>query len=183
LRAKYKICGFFRHLNVWVLIALLWLGVVFVRYRGELPPLRQFPWWDAITPPRLLWSRPAAAPNGKPWPTTSSYISGYPRLNVSGHVSVVADNSGSLDDVLVKLYDRDRKPMSAVRVVYVQARDKFTMERVKPGHYDVRYLDLTSGVIKKSQPIRVKEDLGWTVGLYGVVDGTQYHQVVGKQEF
>jgi len=144
LRIRYQIVRFFRHVNVWVLISLLWLGLVLVRYRGELPPLRQFPWWDAISPPRLLWSRPAAAPNGRPWPAVSGYIPGYPRLNVSGHVDVTADNSGSLNDVLVKLYDRDRKPMVPVRVAFVRAKEKFTMAQVKPGHYDVRYLDLTT---------------------------------------
>jgi len=174
---------FLRHINVGVLISLLWLGIVLVRYRGELPPLRQFPWWDAITPPHLLWSRPATAPNGKPWPATSGYIPGYSRLNVSGHVDVVVDNSGSLNDVVVKLYDRDRTPMAPVRVAYLRAKEKFTMAQVKPGHYDVRYLDLTTGVIKKSQPLTVKENLGWVVGLYGVVDGTQQHQEIAKRDF
>jgi hypothetical protein len=154
-----------------------------MRYRGEVPPLRQFPWWDAISPSRFLWSRPATSPNGKPWPAVSGYITGYPRLNVSGHVAVVTDNSGSLDDVLVKLYDRDRKPMAPVRVAFVRAKDKFTMEQVKPGHYDVRYLNLTTGVIKQSQPLTVKENLGWVIGLYGVLDGTQDHREIAKREF
>jgi hypothetical protein len=73
--------------------------------------------------------------------------------------------------------------MAPVRVAYVRAKEKFTMAQVKPGHYDVRYLDLTTGVIKKSQPLTVKEDLGWTVGLYGVVDGTQQHQEIAKRDF
>jgi hypothetical protein len=185
LRAKDQVRRFLRHTNFWLLLATLWMAVVLVRFgtRGELPPLKQFPWWEAVTPPGLFWSRPTAAPNGSPWPAASAYVAGYPRLNVSGRVSLVIDNSGSLDDVFVKVFDRERIPMAAVRVAFVRAEDKFSMGQVTPGHYDVRYLDLTTGIIKKSQPLTVTGERGWIVGLYGVVNGTQQHQVIGSRDF
>ena len=151
--------------------------------RGELPPLRQFPWWDAITPPNLFWKRPAIAPNGKPWPRGSEYIEGYAKTNVAGGASVVIDNSGSLDDVFVKLYYRDHNPMVPARVALVRAKAKFTFKQVQPGHYDVRYLDLTTGVIKQSMPIEVTEQRGWVVGLYGVREGTQHHREIRERDF
>ena len=63
---------------------------------------------------------------------------GYPRLNVSGRVSLLIDNSGALDDVFVKVFDHDRKPIVAVRVAFVRAKDKFSMNQVMPGDYEVR---------------------------------------------
>ena len=93
---------------------------------------------DAITPSSLSWSRPATAPNGSPWPVVSGYVHGYPRLNVSGRVSLLIDNSGALDDVFVKVFDHDRKPIVAVRVAFVRAKDKFSMNQVMPGDYEVR---------------------------------------------
>ena len=43
-------------------------------------------------PRNPLFSRPAAAPNGTAWPESSDYLAGYPRSNVFGLASVVADN-------------------------------------------------------------------------------------------
>jgi hypothetical protein len=138
-----------------------------------------------------FFKRPAMAPNGSPWPAQSGYVEGYPRLNVLGMAQVTADNSGTLNDVFIKLIDRDRKPMTAVRVFFVRGKDKLVLDRVKPGHYDLRYLNLDTGQIFRSAPFVVtlqktasgEQYRGWTIGLYGRVDGTSHRDEISEHDF
>jgi hypothetical protein len=146
---------------------------------------------ESVLPGKPFYDRPASAPNGSPWPTTSSYIAGYPRLNVLGMADVIADNSGGVNDLFVKLIDRDQTPMKAVRVFFVQSKGQLKLERVKPGHYDLRYMNLDTGQIRRSDVFEVtytkmdKRDgyMRWTIGLYGVIDGTTYHEEITQSEF
>jgi hypothetical protein len=104
---------------------------------------------------------------------------------------VVADNSGSPNDLFVKLIDRDQKPLKAVRVGFLRARDKLNFERVKPGHYDIRYMNLDTGAIKQSPAVEVigtdadggLQYTGWTVPLYETIDGKIYHREITEHEF
>ena len=81
--------------------------------------------------------------------------------------------------------------MTAVRVGYVSAKGELTMRRVKPGHYDLRYMNLSNGRIRKSDPIEVtlkntengQEYMGWTIGMYGVIEGTAHHEDISAKEF
>jgi hypothetical protein len=140
---------------------------------------------------RPLWERPATAPNGSPWPGMSGYVAGYPRLNVGGLAEVVVDNSGGADDLFVKLIDRDQKPMTAVRVVFLKAGDKVKLDRVQPAHYDVRYRALDTGVIRRSPTIAVslrvtangQQYMGWTVPVYETVLGRIHHEEISEREF
>jgi hypothetical protein len=138
-----------------------------------------------------FWRRPAKAPNDKPWPARSGYLEGYPRLSVGGAASVVADNLGGTNDLMVKLIDRDRTPMSAVRIGFVKAKGEWEIEQVKPGHYDMRYLNLGNGRIRKSGPFEVtlktsekgKEYMGWRIGLFDRLDGNAHHEDIGSGDF
>ena len=142
-------------------------------------------------PVNPLWNRPALAPNGSQWPQHSEYIAGYQRLNVFGPANVVADNSGGSSDLFAKLIDRDRHPMMAVRVFLVSAHSRFTLRSVKPGHYDIRYEDLDSGLIRESpafavtirQTERGEVFMGWTVPLYEDIRGETYHKMITEKEF
>src|SRR5262249_58937554 len=126
-----------------------------------------------------------------PWPTGNNYIAGYPRLNVAGPANVTADNSQGARDLFAKLVDLDQTPPKAVRVFRVTPHTKFAMQSVKPGHYDLRYMDLDTGVIQKSSSFEVtlkktskgEEYMGWTIGLYGVVNGTSPEQTISQREF
>jgi len=98
-------------------IAALVGGVVYcIRYPSVLNRILNQP----IFHRKLIWSRPAVAPNGSPWPTRSNYVAGYPHLNVSGIAKVTADNSGGPSDLFVKLVDRDQKQQRVVRVFFVK---------------------------------------------------------------
>ena len=118
-------------------------------------------------------------------------MAGYPHLNVSGIAKVTADNSGGPSDLFVKLVDRDRKQRRVVRVFFVKANDEFTLRDVKPGHYDIRYLNLDNGRIRESQVFEVtlqktakgEEYMGWTVGLYDMINGTSHHKDITERDF
>lgn len=146
---------------------------------------------DDSRQPAPLWKKPTNAPNGKPWPTESGYIEGYPRLNVGGGASIIADNTGGTADLMLKLIDRERTPMTAVRIVFVKAKSQFQMNRVKSGQYDVRYLNLDSGRIRKSQTFEVtlkttekgQEYMGWRVGLFDTLSGNSHHEDIGASDF
>jgi hypothetical protein len=147
--------------------------------------------YEIVLPRNPLWIRPAKAPNGVPWPVTSDYVAGYPRLNVFGEADVVADNSGSSNDLFVKLVDLDQDPATAVRVGFVGAKDQLSFRRVKPGYYDVRYRNLDTGAILKSPIFEVtvrntdqgQQYQGWTIPLYSTINGTIYHTEITKLEF
>jgi hypothetical protein len=65
------------------------------------------------------------------------------------------------------------------------------LESVKPGHYDLRYMDLDTGVIQRSVSFEVtrkktprgEEYMGWTIGLYGVINGTSPEETITEREF
>jgi hypothetical protein len=102
---------------------------------------------------------------------------------------VTADNSRGPSDLFLKLVDRDQK--RAVRVFFVKTNDEFTLRDVKPGHYDIRYLNLDNGRIRESQVFEVtlrkspkgEEYMGWTVGLYDVINGTSHHKDITERDF
>ena len=73
----------------------------------------------------------------------------------------------------------------------VKPHSKFALQSVKPGHYDLRYRDLDTGVIQKSVPLEVtqkkttkgEEYMGWSIGLYGVINGTSREETITEREF
>jgi len=59
------------------------------------------------------YSRPALAPNGRPWPSSSGYVF---EQSEEGNSVVTVDNVQNSSDMLVKLFDRRFKRPAAVRV-------------------------------------------------------------------
>ena len=196
VRAVYGVRRFARSAGKYLLLAVIvgWVGYYWYSNRGSLPSISdiitpQFP--EEVVPGNPLWDRPPTAPNRSPWPTKSNYVAGYPRLNVSGIADVVADNSGGANDLFVKLIDRDQSPMKAVRVFFLRAKGQLTLARVKPGLYNLRYMNLDTGLIRRCPPFEVtlkktpkgEEYEGWTVPVYDVIDGTEYHDVITQRDF
>jgi hypothetical protein len=146
---------------------------------------------EILLPINPLWSRPKFAPNGSEWPKESNYIAGYPRLNVFGEATIVADNSGGKNDLFGKLIDLDQKTVTAVRVFYLKAKSTMELQSIKPGHYDIRYMNLDTGRIRQTNQVEVTlkstsagdEYMGWTIGLYEVVYGNNYHRDISEREF
>ena len=94
--------------------------------------------------------------NGHPFPTQSGYLKGYPALFVGGYSSITVDNSQNNSDVFVKLFSLDTTPPKAASVFFIRAREKFTVEDIQPGNYDVRYRDLSSGELLRTESFNLK---------------------------
>ena len=78
-----------------------------------------------------------------------------------------------------------------VRQVFVRGGEQFTMNKVQPGSYEIRYLKLDTGELLRTQRFDVtvkktadgEEYLGWTVGLYGTPGGAEHHEPISEPEF
>ena len=101
--------------------------------------------------------RPVAAPNGSPWPNRAAYIKGYPVDHDDGYSKVTVDNSRNDSDVFVKLVSLEGSSAYPVRQFFVPARSRFTLDDVSAGRYDIRYRDLESGGLSRSEAIDVEE--------------------------
>lgn len=85
-------------------------------------------------------ARLALAPNGGNWPVQSSYIEGYKVGNLGGSTQLTIDNSHNPVDAFVKLFDIEEN--QNVRFLLVKARQKFTLEQLKAGNYELRHQPL-----------------------------------------
>lgn len=101
--------------------------------------------------------RPKVADNGAPFPQQSGYIKNYPVRFADGYSSVTVDNSKNNSDVFVKLFALDSKPEQPVRVFFIRARESFTAKNVRAGRYDVRYRDLDSGGLVRTEKFDLRE--------------------------
>ncbi|BAU10770.1 heat shock protein 40 [Leptolyngbya sp. NIES-3755] len=116
--------------------------------------------------------RPKLADNGRPFPTASGYIDGYPLDSADGYSKVTIDNGQNDSDVFVKLFSLGAlgtdKPQP-VRVFLIRAREQFTIENLSPGGYDIRYRNLDTGRLQRSEPFQLEE--------FKTATGVQFSQV------
>jgi len=80
------------------------------------------------------------APNGEPWPTRSGYVPGFLVANKGHDTQLTLDNSVNGFPVFIKVYDLERR--SNVRYVFVQAHDKYVVEDLVTGRYEIRYQNI-----------------------------------------
>lgn len=131
------------------------------------------------------------APNGEPFPSSASYVSGYPKLNSDGESVLTIDNSQNTEAIFGKLYYLDHSRPLAVRHFYIQGGGGFNIRDISPGNYDVRYKDLESGFISKSEPIQFEEYKEYdgirfsniSMTLYKVTDGNMQTYSIPESEF
>lgn len=88
-------------------------------------------------------ARPTLAPSGEPWPLRSGYVAGYVLGNTGGDSEIVVDNSGNPSDAFVKLLDVEKS--QTVRHLLVLAHEKFKVEQLSAGNYEVRSQNLGMG--------------------------------------
>jgi len=80
------------------------------------------------------------APNGEPWPTRSGYVPGFLVANKGQDMQLTLDNGGNAFPVFIKVYDLERR--SNVRYVFVQAHEKYVVEDLVTGRYEIRYQNI-----------------------------------------
>jgi len=115
------------------------------------------------------YARPAAAPNGEPWPSSSDYIGGYHQRNTNGLSQVVLDNSKNSTDAFVKIVSVSDSEPRVVRSIFLQASDRFTVNNLRAGNYEIRYQNLDSGVLMRSEVFALEES--------AISSGTRYSTV------
>jgi len=137
------------------------------------------------------YTRPSCAPNGKPWPIKADYVFGYEKLKTKGLSSVTIDNTGNDSDVFVKLVALDEDKAYPVRQFYIPAYEKFTLNKISIGNYDIRYRDLSTGLLSRSESFYLEETTindriqysNFTMTLFKVQDGNMHTYNLSETEF
>jgi hypothetical protein len=146
---------------------------------------------QAVASGKPAWIRPATAPNGLPWPTLPSYVRGFPRANSGGLSTVTIDNGRNDSDVFVKLVSLDGPFARPAGVLFIPAHGHFTVENLIAGSYDVRYENLDTGLLSRSEPFTLQEIKTYdgtqystiTLTLYKVRNGNMQTYPLAKDEF
>jgi hypothetical protein len=137
------------------------------------------------------WIRPSVTPVGTRWPSSAGYVEGY-RIQVQGGLSsVTIDNSRNASDVFLKLVWLSSTEAIPARMCYIPAHSRFIFSSVMAGRYDVRYRDLTTGRLSKTEEFYLEErdtydgitysDISLT--LYKVSDGNMTTESIDESEF
>lgn len=174
------------------IIALIWGAILNDNSSAPAPGPKPYVANQKPVPARApVYVRPTTAPNGQAWPTAAGYVSGYLRLNNDGLSAVTVDNSQNDSDVFVKLVSLDRSQAYPVRTFFIPARGSYTLKEVTAGNYDVRYRDLTTGRLLRSEAFELEEIPTYngtqfselTMTLYKVRDGNMRTYSLSEAEF
>ncbi|MBI3144840.1 MAG: J domain-containing protein [Pseudogulbenkiania sp.] len=141
--------------------------------------------------PGLGYQRAATTPYGYGWPTGADYLAGAPQVNNDGLSTVTVDNSQTSSDFHVKMVFLDAPQAYPAREFYIPAHATFTMEQVRAGHYDLRYRNLETGVLTRSDPISVQQQITASgnsfqhvrVTLYSMVNGNMQTHQLNEKDF
>ena len=131
------------------------------------------------------------APNGKPFPNRPKHLDGYPKLNTDGLSTITVDNTQNDSDIFGKLYYLDIGEPKAVRYFFIPAHGGLILRDVTKGYYDIRYKDLDTEQIAKSEPFEVHEIESYdgtqfstiTMTLYKVANGNMQTTNISESEF
>jgi hypothetical protein len=146
----------------------------------------------ALAPkPKPSYVRPTTAENGQPFPATSGYIKKYQQKANDGYSSLTIKNDQNDSDVYVKVFDLNKSKAKPVRFFFVRAHESFTAEKITPGKYDVRYKDLDSGSLNKSEEFPLTETKDGegvnystiTMTLYKVANGNMKTEAIDEESF
>ena len=137
------------------------------------------------------YTRPSLAPNGQTWPTVASYVKGFKKLHADGLSKVTIDNSQNNSDVFVKLVAINGRESYPVRVFFIPAFSQFTINSIRAGLYDIRYRDLDSGSLSKSESFTLQEIetydgveySNFTMTLYKIQNGNMQTYGLSEAEF
>ncbi|MCC8392248.1 J domain-containing protein [Paraburkholderia sp. MMS20-SJTR3] len=144
----------------------------------------------AAATPAVPPARPIA-PNGTAWPTEAGYIEGEAIRQNSGHWQVTVDNARNDFGVFAKLTWVDSIAHVPVRQFYIPAGASFTLSDITPGNYDIRYQDVMTGSLFKSETFNLPEQgaaseaeaAGPRITLYPAADGTARPVPIAEADF
>lgn len=138
---------------------------------ASAPPVA--PAW--VPPPTVTASPPVTrpappdyskAPNGAPWPSQADYLSGSLQLSKGGLSTVWIDNTRNDAPVHGKLLRVEDGRGRTVREFFIPAHSSILLEEMKQGTYELRYRDLHSGALSRTDDFELSE--------FDTGSGTQY---------
>ncbi|MGA1474713.1 MAG: hypothetical protein ACO4AI_06025, partial [Prochlorothrix sp.] len=143
------------------------------------------------TPSPTSCVRQTVADNGNLLPTTSRYVDGYPTRFNNGYSKIMVDNSRNNTDMLVKLYRLDSEFSDPARIIFLESGAQFVFADLEPGKYDLRYKDLSSCQIVRTEELTVNEfetmtsirASSITVTLYKVMGGNMETYIIDENDF
>lgn len=164
---------------------------VFSHYRAADLPEQKPEKHIAISEPLRKYVKPPLAPNGRPWPLNSGYLQDYPEESSPGLSTITVDNAQSSADVLVKLFSLDTDTPVAVRVFFIRAGSRFAVRNIPAGTYDIRYQNLNTGYLSKSESFTLTEQneaesvraSSIEITLYSVPRGSMKTYLINKEDF
>lgn len=192
---KSAISHIFRHWAVYgIVVVVIWSNLTASTYS---PPPGPKPYIANPTPdieptPALpAYEKPLYAPNGEAWPVVADYVQGEKQMHTEGLSSVTVDNTKNDSDVFVKLVSLEGAKAYPVRHFYIPAYSKFTVNNVNAGSYDIRYRDLNSGDLSRSESFNLEETeidgstqfSNYTMTLYKVHNGNMQTYDLSEAEF
>jgi hypothetical protein len=144
--------------------------------------------FPAVTIPNI---NPQIADNTPSFPSTSGYIEGYPEEFTDGYSTLTIDNTQGSADVFVKLYSMSIQPPRAVSHIFVRSGESFTVENIRAGTYQVRYRNLDTGSLTRSESFSLEETQSaagirfsrMTLTLYTVPNGNTQMHPISPDEF
>lgn len=110
----------------------------------------------ARSPVDTSGSQPGS-PLGTKWPDKAAYIPGLPKLNLGGLSTLTVDNSENDADVFVKLVSLDEDLAFPVRQFFIPRSKKFVVRDIQAGRYDLRYEDLNTHLLWRSEDFELVE--------------------------
>lgn len=178
-------------------------AIPYPQQKATASPVPQLPTKPAATPPRPstpidtyvpapvrpIYSRTATAPNGRAWPTWTGYVPGYPILKTGGLSTLTIDNSRNDEDVFLKVFALNGSDKTPVRYAFIKARTSFEFIDIAAGSFDVRYQNLDTGRISRSDSFTLEEVQEYngtrysriTLTLYKVLNGnTRTHEITER---
>lgn len=134
-------------------------------------------------------NRPTYAPNGQPWPRNAGYLTGYAIRNTDGLSNVTINNRQGTSDIYLKLATVGG---DTVRHLYIPKGATFTMRRVSPGAYILKYKQLDVGSIYQADSVLQINEIPTAYGtqftnyeytLYPVINGNTRQTRLDENEF
>lgn len=104
----------------------------------------------------------------------TGYDPQFNQKNNGGLSNLTIDNTRNDYPVYVKLYSLKAGNPTAVRAFYVQKGDSFTLDSITAGLYDVRYRNLQTGNLSKTEQFDLKQIETSTGTKYSTVSFTLY---------
>jgi DnaJ domain len=152
----------FRHiLNYWVIYLglAIWVWYANTDHTSSSRASASAPTtaYRALAPQPPAYVKPTGSPLGYPWPQSAGYVYGYPMLAQPGLSTVTIDNSSNSNEAFVKLMSLSTGTPMAMRHFFIPAHGQFTLSNVRAGSYDIRYKDLDSGQMTRSEAFTLIE--------------------------